>query len=199
MKNIDSSSGGSENITIVLGQHKFELEKSFLFADNLRVDERQIKDIAHVDYFSFDFLFPERIPVTPDAAQIPGWNNRVSVYLSKERPFDFRARVSKSDMFPVDVEKEFNSPQLIKFEERVLREKESSGDRNVYIHGDYEIYMSCDSGHAPVTPKYPSCKLITEYEGMEVSATFSSELKFRFVEIKNVIFELLEKFIIKGE
>jgi len=201
MENIVVEAKDSDRITIVLNEKKFNLEKSFLFADRLKGGEKKIKDFARVDYFSFDFSFPSLNPISSksDSDVVLGWGDRISVYVSGSSSFDFKERTERRDMFPVDAEEEFDTRQVLKFEKKVLREKESTGDEDVYIFGDYEIYMACDKENAKSSPKFPSCKLMTDYKGLEVSATFSSDLKYQFVGIKDAIFSLLEKFSIDGE
>lgn len=201
MKNIAVDASDSDRITIVLNEEKFNLEKAYLFADRLSGGEKKISDFARVDYFSFDFLFPSLNPVSSksDSDAVLGWGDRISVYVSGSSSFDFKERTERRDMFPVDAEEEFNTRQVLKFENKVLREKESTGDQDVYVFGDYEIYMACNIENAKSSRKFPSCKLVAEFRGLEVSATFSSDLKYQFVGIKDAIFSLLDKFSIDGE
>lgn len=199
MKNIAVNASDSERITIVLNEIKFNLEKAYLFSDRLKGGEKKISDFARVEYFSFDFSFPSLDPFSSKPDPSLGWGDRISVYVSGSAPFDFKERVGRQDMFPVDAEEEFNARQVLKFEKKVLREKESTGDEDVYLFGNYEIYMACDKDNAKSSPKFSSCKMVAEYKGLEVSATFSAELKYQFVEIKEAIFSLLEKFNVKGE
>ncbi|WP_445358358.1 hypothetical protein [Microbulbifer sp. ANSA005] len=186
------------SVVLVINEHKFKVNKEYLLSTKAKSRGRHFKEISHVDYFSFDFQFPSMKPFDIDNTNSDGWGDRVSVYVSKNHPFDFKSRVKKNYIIPVTPEGFFGGEPIRKFEQNAVRGKESSGDKDIYIYGDYQFYMSCDKENRSTSPKYPSCKLVSNFLGMEVSSHFSVSLKFKVIQVNQAINNLLESFIVKG-
>ncbi|MEJ2741177.1 MAG: hypothetical protein P8176_01465 [Gammaproteobacteria bacterium] len=92
----------------------FILEKSFLFSEHTKEDERKIKDFPRMNYFSFDFSFSSLNLISSKFASALGWSDRISVYTSGDTPFDFKERAARQDMIPVSAEDELISHQVLK-------------------------------------------------------------------------------------
>ena len=188
---------GDKDILISIGSDKFKLDKRYLYGSQLKRGNREIKDSVTVDYFSYDFLYPE-LSWVDHSRSSPGWGNRISVYISNHPPFDFRKAISRHSVIgPKKSEVEFNSDLIKKYSSDGSKDSSSYSERNLYIYGDYEAYRSCRRV-SDDEPPFPSCKLVFTYKNMQVSVSFSRDYMFEFLKIKGAIEELLSTYDITG-
>jgi len=129
-----------------------------------------------------------------DEEFVPGRGSKISVYLRNRQIHNTKNLIlnwTDGRAYPIEgMDKE----NLRFYKQRSRSGEESSGDRDIYIYKDHEIYMSCPREGGTYSSPYPSCNVVSHYKGMEMSASFSADYKHGFVRINDLIFQLLRSF-----
>ena len=194
MRDSEHERVAGDYIIISLNSLKFKIHHDYFFKDRLTQGKKEFKESADVSYFAVDFLYPSLKPIVGEAALIRGYGDKVMLYVSAEPHFDFKRSIDRWASEPIHLEDGFGNLPVLKFERKMGRDKESSADTDIYIYGDYEIFMQCPKDYAIENVPSPSCKITSSYKGLEISANFLIDKKFEFVNIKQSIVELLQSF-----
>ena len=126
--------------------------------------------------------------------QCPDGGRKLYLYVAESEKKYFDRRVDKWIESASKPNFNFNSNDIVMYKKRIGNGEGATGDRDIYIHKDGGIYISCINPNNIRIPPSPGCHMISNYDGLEISANFSDKYKTDFVKISKRIYELLSTF-----
>ena len=130
----------SDDVVYKVGEIQLKIPKKYLYSLLLKSKGRKIKDEIEASYVAFDVLYPDMLPVR-DQKFVPGWGSRMSVYLRNRQIHNTKNLIlnwTDGRAYPIEgMDKE----SIRFYKQRSRSGEESSGDRDIYIYKDRNIYV----------------------------------------------------------